>query len=80
VTGACACAVIVVLLRLPPELLNMRQGREQSILHGILSVCNVAQMTQRDSAKACRVLGNNIGRFLNFALITLDYNWFWIQL
>jgi hypothetical protein len=58
----------------------MCQGREQSILHGILSVGNVAQMTQRDSAKAPRVVGNNMGQFLNFILITLDCSWFWTQL
>jgi hypothetical protein len=58
----------------------MCQGCEQSILHGILSVGNVAQMTQRDSAKAPRVVGNNIGQFLHFALITRDGNWFCTQL
>jgi len=52
----------------------MCQGREQSVLHCILSVGKVAQMTQRDPAKASRVVGNNIDQFLNFTLITLDCN------
>jgi hypothetical protein len=52
----------------------MCQGREQSVLHCILSVGNVAQMTQRDSAKANRVVRNNFSQFLDFALITLDWN------
>jgi len=56
----------------------VRESRQQSVLDGILRVGYVAQMSERYSAKARRMVGDQVRQFLNFSMIAADGSRFWI--